>query len=129
MPEQVTMGAEMECSFGAAPATLIVVPKGSPVMAGKMLAATIMDFLPIVNIPTFGMCTSPTNPAVIAATAAALGTPTPAPCVPVTEAPWEPGVPLVQINKLAALNNTCTCECMWEGVITITSPGQTTVMD
>ena len=129
MPQQVVMGAMMACSFGVAPAPLTVVPAGPPVMAGKMAAATIMDFAPIVNIPTFGMCSAPTNPVVIAATAAKLGVFTPAPCVPATAAPWIPGVPLVMINKMPALNNTCTCMCSWLGVITITEAGQMTVMD
>jgi hypothetical protein len=129
MPMQVTMGAEMLCSFGVAPSSLIVIPKGSPVLASKMPAATIMDHIPIANIPPFGMCTTPSNPAVASATAAALGVLTPMPCVPVTAAPWVPGVPLVLINNMPALNNTCQCMCAWGGVITITSPGQTTVMD
>ena len=48
----------------------------------------MMDFAPFVNIPTFGLCHSPANPEVIALTAAALGVPTPAPCVPVVVTPW-----------------------------------------
>lgn len=129
MPQQVTMGAMMLCPFGLAPSSLIVIPKGEPVMASKQLAATILDNVPIANIPPFGMCTSPANPAVAAATAAALGVLTPMPCVPVLPAPWTPGNPTVLINGTPALNNTCTCMCMWGGVITITSPGQFTVMD
>ena len=38
-------------------------------MATGPLAATIMDYIPIANIPPFGMCMSPANPTVIAATA------------------------------------------------------------
>ena len=129
MPQQVVMGAMLACPFGAAPASLIVLPMGPPVMAGKMLAANIQAFAPVVNIPTFGMCMSPANPVVAAATAAALGVLTPMPCVPMTTAPWIPGNPLVMVNKQPALDSACTCICNWGGVITVTSPGQMTVMD
>lgn len=129
MPQQVVAGAMITCSFGAAPVPLVVTPMGSPVLAGGMPAATIMHHIPITNIATFGMCSAPTNPVVIAATAAKLGVFTPAPCVPATAAPWVPGVPLVLINNMPALNNTCQCLCTWAGVITVSEAGQETVMD
>ncbi len=128
MAQQVCMGALMQCSFGVTPAPLIVIPKGPPVLASSMPAATIMDFAPIVNIPTFGMCNSVTNPVVAAAMAAKLGVFTPMPCVPATVIPWMPGSMKVLINKMPALTSTSTCNCLWGGVITITSPGQFKVM-
>ena len=60
-------------------------------MAGGPLAATIMDYAPLVNILPFGMCSSLANPSVASATAAALGVLTPMPCIPVIPAPWVPG--------------------------------------
>lgn len=120
------MGAMLKCSFGAAPASLIVLP-ARMVMAGYVPAATIMDHVPMVNIPPFGMCSAPSNPAVIAATTAAAGVITPAPCVPVIPAPWLPGSPTVLIGNIPALNDTSKCLCTWAGVITIASPGQMTV--
>jgi len=122
------MGASIMCSFGVAPSSLIVIPKGPPVMAGGPLAATIMDHIPIANIPPFGMCTSLANPAVASATAAALGVLTPMPCVPVIPAPWLPGSPTVLINNYPALNNTSKCMCTWAGVISVVYPGQVTVL-
>ena len=106
----------LACSFGAAPSVLNVLPVNK-VLAGAP-AATIMDHAPVVNIPPFGMCTAPTNPAVIAALGA------PVPCVPVTPAPWVPGSPKVLIGNMPALNNTSKCLCTWAGVIQVTQPGQ-----
>lgn len=124
MPQQVCMGAMMTCSFGVAPSSLIVLP-ANRVMTSNMPAANIMDFAPMVNIPPFGMCSSIANPQVAAATTAALGVLTPMPCIPVTVAPWVPGSPTVMLGNMPTLNNTCTLNCMWAGVITISSPGQT----
>ena len=121
---QVVATAQLMCTFGVAPSALTVVPKGLPVQAGGMMAATIQDFAPMVNIMPFGMCMSPSNPQVAAATAAALGVLTPQPCIPVTSSPWSPGSPTVQINGAPALTATCMCNCTWGGVITISSPGQ-----
>jgi Domain of unknown function (DUF4280) len=127
MPIQVTTGATLQCSFGAAPGTLSALPV-SRVMAGGMPAATIMDHLPIVNVPPFGMCSSLANPTVASATVAALGALTPMPCVPATPAPWLPGAATVLTGGNPALDNTCKLMCLWAGVIQIVSPGQVTVL-
>ncbi|HYW09817.1 MAG TPA: DUF4280 domain-containing protein [Longimicrobium sp.] len=123
---QVCMGAMMQCSFGVAPSSLVVLPVNRTLTGTP--AATIMDFAPMVNIPPFGMCNSPSNPMVAAATAAALGVLTPMPCIPVTPAPWVVGSPTVLIGSLPALNNSSKLMCAWGGVIQITSPGQTATM-
>ena len=123
---QVAMGATLQCSFGAAPGVLSVLP-ANRVMTGTP-AANIMDNKPMVNIAPFGMCNSPSNPTVAAATAAALGVLTPMPCVPFTAAPWVPGSPTVLIGNMPALNNSCKLMCNWGGVIQILAPGQFTTM-
>lgn len=122
---QVVEGAMMKCSFGVTPAPLSVIPTG--VTAGGLPAATIMDMAPMVNIPTFGMCTTITNPEVATATTAALGVLTPMPCIPVTVAPWAPGAISVTIVGMPALTEECMCECAWGGVISIVEPGQVMV--
>src|SRR5438477_3201379 len=122
MPQLVTSGAVITCSFGIAPSALNVLPINRT-MAGAP-AANIMDFVPMVNIPTFGMCMSIANPAVASATAAALGVLTPMPCIPVTTAPSVPGSATCIIGGMPALNSTSTCMCTWGGVITIGYPGQ-----
>jgi hypothetical protein len=119
------MGAMLSCSFGVAPGTLVVLPL-SQVMT-TMPAANIMDNKPMMNVLPFGMCQSPSNPMVIAATAAALGVLTPMPCIPMTMSPWMPGSPTVLIGNMPALNDGSKLMCMWGGVIGIDAPCQFTV--
>ena len=84
MPLHVCNGATLACTFGLAPGTLTVPPL-ERVLTGGQPAATVMDHRPLVNVSPFGLCASPANPQVIAATAAALGVLTPQPCVPMIE--------------------------------------------
>ncbi len=126
MALQVVMGASLQCSFGAAPSTLVVLP-ANRTMAGGVPAATIMDHAPMLNVPPFGVCNSMANPMVAAATAAALGVLTPMPCIPATAAPWVPGAPTVMIGSMPALDNSCKLTCMWGGMIQVVSPGQASV--
>ena len=114
----VNSGSMLQCTMGAAPATLAVVVPTVP--AATPPGANIMDFAPMVNIPTFGMCKSPANPTVAAATAAALGVLTPMPCVPVTT-PWTPGVPTVLLRGMPALDASSKCMCAFGGQISITT--------
>ena len=116
----------MTCTFGMAPSSLVVLPK-SRVMATAP-AANVMDMVPNMNIPPFGMCQSLSNPQVAAATAAALGVLTPMPCIPVPAGPWKPGSPTVMIGGMPALNNSCMANCAWGGMIQFSMPGQTNVM-
>ena len=85
--------------------------------------ATIMDN----KFPTFGMCSCPSNPAVIAATAAKLGVFSPAPCVPAIIAPWAPGAPTVLVCGKPLLNNTSKLMCTYGGVIQVNSTPALTV--
>jgi hypothetical protein len=126
MGVQCCMGASMMCSFGAAPSTLVVLPTNK--VLATTPAANIMDNKPIVNIPPFGVCMSPSNPTVAAATAAALGVLTPMPCVPVTAAPWIVGSPTILIGNMPTLDNNSKLMCNWGGVIQFVAPGQFKVM-
>jgi hypothetical protein len=125
MPLQVVNTAQLSCSMGLAPSTLVVLPVNR-VMSGNQPAANIMDHKPMVNILPFGMCRSLANPTVASATAAALGALTPMPCIPNTPAPWTPGAPTVLLGNMPSLDNTCKLTCMWAGMISVTNPGQTT---
>lgn len=119
----VCNGAQMMCSFGMAPSAMMV-PMTKKVMC-TMPAATIMDNIPVTNIPPFGMCMSMANPAVAAATAAALGVLTPQPCVPNIAAPWAPGSTSVLIGGVPALEISSKLMCNWAGIIQVINPGQT----
>lgn len=127
MPLQVCMGAMMQCTMGMAPSSLVVLP-ANRVLTNQMPDANIMDHVPMLNIMPFGMCQSPANPVVAAATAAALGVLTPMPCIPNTPAPWIAGAPNVLLGNLPTLDNVSQLMCMWAGVITFTNAGEETVM-
>lgn len=126
MPQQVCNGALLQCSMGMTPSSLTVLPINR-VNTAEQPDANIMDHVPLVNIMPFGMCMSPANPSVAAATAAALGVPTPMPCIPVTISPWVPGAPTVMLGGNPTLDSTSTLLCMWAGVIQIVEPGEFTV--
>lgn len=123
----VCMGATMMCSFGVAPASLVVIPSGQ-MMTPAVPSANSSCFAPIANVAPFGACTSMSNPTVASATAAALGVLTPMPCVPVTSSPWLPGVATVINGSMPAVDSSCKLMCNWGGSISVLNPGQTTVM-
>lgn len=127
MAIQVACGATAMCSFGAAPASLMVLPAHQTM--ATMPAANISDCAPMVNVLPFGACNSMSNPVVAAATAAALGALTPMPCVPVPAGTWVPGSVKVMLKGMPALDSAAKLMCSWGGVIQIVNPGQTKVVD
>ena len=58
----------LQCSFGVAPSSLMVLPKNRVTRSKPIV--NIMDNVPFVNILPFGMFSSITNPVVASATAA-----------------------------------------------------------
>jgi uncharacterized Zn-binding protein involved in type VI secretion len=126
MGQLVVNGALTMCTFGVAPGAMNVLPMNLAIGVNQP-AATIMDNIPMVNIPSYGMCLSLANPTTAAATAAALGVLTPTPCLPVPASPWIPGSPTVLISGKPALNSTSKCMCAYGGVISVIMPGQMTV--
>jgi hypothetical protein len=128
MPKVVIDGAMLKCSQSLAPAMLTVLPTNMT-NGDEKPVATVMDFVPMLNIAAFGMCKSPANPQVAAATAAAMGVLTPQPCIPVTTAPWSPGSSDATVQGLKVLLEGDTCMCAWGGTIEITNPGTTDITD
>ena len=114
--------------MGMAPSALQVLPINR-VQTNQVFDANIMDHVPMVNIMPFGMCMSPANPSVAAATAAALGVLTPMPCIPVTPSPWVPGAvsPPVMLGNQPSLDNISKLMCTWTGIISFTTAGEFTV--
>jgi len=125
MPNHVCHGAMLKCSMGMAPSSLVVLPLNMQTTS-NVPAANIQDHIPMVNIMPFGMCQSPANPTVAAATAAAMGVLTPMPCIPVTPAPWVTGSPTVTLANQPALNKSSMLMCNWAGQISIVMEGQMT---
>jgi hypothetical protein len=123
MSMHVVNGAQLQCSFGAAPSNLVVLPTNREKIANQF-AANIMDHVPMVNIIPFGMCSSLANPTTASATSAAMGALTPTPCIPVVPAPWAPGSPTVLVANQPALNNPAKCMCAYAGVISIALPAR-----
>ena len=127
MAKYVCNGAMLKCSMGVSPATLIVIPP--TVNTEKKQMANMMDFVPVTNVPTFGMCNATTNPAVISATSAASGVHTPAPCVPALTTPWMGCKTNVMVRKAPAVLKNSTLMCTWLGKIEVTFEGQTSVKE
>ena len=117
MANPVVGTAVCKCSFGAAPCVLNVTSQQTVSVCG-MPAATIQDGAPVSNLPSFGMCSCPGNPSVIAATAAKLGVLTPMPCVPATVS-WSPGCSTVSVCNRPLLNDSSKLICSYGGVIQI----------
>lgn len=126
MAYETVATAICQCTFGAAPSTLSVLPTSMVTIENKP-AASIMDYAPFMNILPFGVCSSIANPTVASATAAALGVLTPMPCVPAVVAPWIPTNPMVLVGNKPVLGNSAKNFCLWGGVISINLQGQFTV--
>lgn len=102
MANPVCNGSLLQCSFGAAPSAMVVIPVNRVLM--KQPAATIMDHVPMLNIMPFGACSAP--PMIM----------TPV-CMPATPAPWVPGAPTMMVGSMPGLNSTSMLMCAMGGVI------------
>lgn len=128
MSKIVCNGTTLKCSCSAAPTMMpiIVLPKNKALTMGQP-AANIKDHIPLLNIPSFVMCKSMQNPMVQAATAAALGVLTPAPCMPATSEDWKDGSPTVKLAGQPILTTKSKLKCQYGGMIEIVQPAQTIV--
>lgn len=120
MPDLVTNGAIIKCMFGMVPDIMIVEPPSQTSCLGQPVA-TINHHEPMVNIPTFGMCTSPANPEIDADPLHL-----PVPCVPVTPAPWLPGCETASSCGIPLLTAEGKLICDMGGEISIVDPGMPT---
>jgi hypothetical protein len=122
----VISGAQLSCSEGLSPGSLIASNQATSTAQDQLLAI-VTDFAPLSNVTGFGMCNTASNPAVAAATAAASGAHTPAPCIPATTSPWTSGTSRVTLGAIPALTADSSCTCSYGGSITVDDPGQTSV--
>ena len=121
-PLPVVAGALLQCPMGTAPSAMVVLPAARVLVEGRPVAR-ITDNVPFLNLMPFGMCQSPANPMVMAATAAALGVLTPMPCLPMPVGPWISPVAQTVAGGLPLLGSGGTCPCAYGGVISIQMPG------
>lgn len=122
----VCSGAMMKCTMGSSPARLTVLPTRTVFLAGQP-QANISDHKSMVNLAPFGVCRSLAFPPTAAATAAAHGHLTPMPCVHNTPAPWFVGKMDHLIKGQPALLQSCKCQCMWGGTISLINNGQVAI--
>jgi len=120
-PLPVVAGAILECSMGTVPSVMVVLPAG--LLVEGRPAALVTDNIPFLNLLPFGMCKSPANPMVLAATAAALGVLTPMPCLPMPVGPWNSQVKKTTAGGQALLGSGGTCTCAFVGSISIKMAG------
>lgn len=124
MAKCVCNGAKISCSMGTAPKTMNVLPQNRTLTGNTKPIATVLDIIPMLNIPSFGNCMSIANPMVASATAAALGVLTPQPCIPVPAGTWLPGAKKTSIANSPVLTDNSKLMCAWAGSISILNPGQ-----
>ena len=120
-------GATLQCSFGAAPVPFSPLPTPC-VFTGGRPTGVMTDATPMINIPTFGMCSSLSNPTVASATTAALGVLTPMPCIPAPSGSWLMSSQKVLIGGQPAITDDSQLMCVWGGQISVQFAGQTSVL-
>lgn len=102
----VVEGAELKCTMGVETSKLML-PGEHGIYIHDKKQATVMDFIPMVNIGTFITCKV-----------------TKMPCVPVVVMPWINGRMDCTINGNPSLLSSSIAVCSCGGVIKITKDGQ-----
>ncbi|MBR1944462.1 MAG: DUF4280 domain-containing protein [Alphaproteobacteria bacterium] len=119
----ISAGNLCKCSFGTVPVPLT---STSPnVQFEKSPVVTSIDTKSLIS---FGMCSTPSNPAVLSIIIASQGKVLVAPCVSNVVTTWMN----TKMNVLSCGKPVCTekstCQCMWGGVISITNIKNFTVL-
>lgn len=126
MKPLMIQGTLLKCNFGNVPVPLMVLPDKK---VNSMLPVAVQsDHIPLLNILPFGMCSNPSNPLVIAATAAAMGVLTPVPCLPCTVEEWTGSSKKVKVKGGQALSMDSKLRCLFGGEIQAAAPLQPTVL-
>ena len=119
----ISSGNMCKCSFGLTPIPLTafnvtVNVEGTPIVTNTDTSTLI----------SFGMCKTPTNPAVAAVIASSFGTVQQAPCKSVIITPWLNTKNTVLACGKPVCTNSSTCQCMWGGTISIINIKNHTVL-
>lgn len=114
MGNLISSNAMMSCSFGMAPACFQ--PNNCPTVLSQGMVGTAMDATP-ANILPFGTCMSLLNPAVAAATSAALGVLTPQPCTPMPAGLWITPAMTILVKNAPVLTTDAKLMCAFGGII------------
>lgn len=125
MGQVVVTGGTAQCTCGTLPGMISTGAQKKVLVEGKPVA-TIADFNTQCIAP-FGLCITLSNPAVQAATAAALGVLTPQPCTLVPMGTWKSTKVTVHAGGSPVLTNECQGACAYGGCIAVTNPGQSKV--
>ncbi|MEM9691441.1 MAG: DUF4280 domain-containing protein [Myxococcota bacterium] len=126
MPKLVVHGATLTCNMGSSSCQFTV--QNRDLDDGGQPAATVEQNT-TDEVPGFGMCACPSNPAVVAATALAAGVPTPAPCAPSLSDPWQPGSANCSDGGIALLTDADELACQYGGVISVEEPNSEIELD
>ena len=119
MPNVVSTGATLQCSFGTTPATFAA--SGTQALTGGA-AGVVTDVARRMCRRSACACRWPTRrwprpPAQPRAHSS------PQPCLPVLS-PWTPGSAKVTVGEVPALDDSSQCNCTWGGVVTVSAAGQ-----
>lgn len=121
MPKCGCNTSKIKCAFGTGGEKPINILPMTLTKTEKKDLGIIMNFVPMMNIPSFGQCTSPANPMVIASFGA------PQTCIPIPVMPWMPGSKKVKVLKMPELTDDSMTMCAWAGVIQMTKSASTKV--
>ncbi|AJI56564.1 hypothetical protein LA02_1242 [Francisella philomiragia] len=118
MSKLICSGSKIKCIFGDSSSSLRVLPTKQVYIREDKPVAVTTDNTPFMNIPPFGNCKSPSNPAVAASGG------TPQPCTPMTATLWSPGSSTVNVGNISALTENCKLNCAFGGAISIEEVNQ-----
>ena len=117
------VGATCKCPFGSV-CPIVVLPTTNVFISGRQ-CVRMPNAQAIVNIPSFGMCNNPGNPAVIEIPPGII---IPTACIPnITNPNWLTKKFNVKVCGQPVCSDGDMCMCSYGGIITIETSGQFSV--
>ncbi len=119
----ISLGNMCQCSFGSA-----LVPLASFNTTVNVEGTPVVTNTDTSTLITFGLCGTPTNPAVAEVLATSFGTITQAPCKSMIITPWlNTKTTVLACGKPVCTSNSI-CQCAWGGTISIMNIKNHTVL-